>query len=166
MWDLTSPIFIVGVCCVLVSLGSAWAVRRGTHIPVLSSNRNQYAVLLVGISLIVAPQIMLHFGETRVRSIELFMPSNVDCDGYIPFRAEVRTAGGSGVVILDPEGPDWTFQSYTFGVGGAGAHEMRGRLRMRFGDNANAHYDTALYLVSRDPGEEVRSNSEVIRVDC
>lgn len=165
MWDLKSPLVILGIVCVLAAIVGGGVKALGSELPVISNWRRQSLLAAFGIVLIAVPQIVLRLGEFRVTEVTVSWDGDhyTGCNVHAAHTASITTAGGSG----EFDSRALVVGSYSAStktlVDGAGVHIVHG-----WGDNelrpgSAGDYPVVIEILSP---QQLKSEPSYLHVDC
>jgi hypothetical protein len=98
MWDVKSPLVILGVVCILAAIVGGGVQALGAQLPVINSWRRQAILAAFGVLLIAIPQIVIRHGEFRVTNVTVSWDGNQysGCVVRATYTAAITTKGASG----------------------------------------------------------------------
>ncbi len=165
MWDLKSPLVILGIVCVLAAIVGGGVKALGSELPVINSWRRQAVLAVFGIVLIAIPQIVLRVGEFRVTKVTVSWDGNhySGCNVHAAYTASITTAGGSG----EFESRALVVGTYTpstkTSVNGAGVHIVHGWGENELVPGSGEDYPVVIEILSP---QELKSDPSYLHVDC
>ncbi len=166
MWDLKSPLVILGVVCILAAIVGGGVKALGSQLPVINSLRRQAALAVFGILLIAIPQIVSRLGEFRVTQVAVSWDGDQyrGCIVRATYTASITTQGGSG----DFESRALVVGSYSGStkthVDGAGVHVIHGTGDNELAPGSSGDYPVVVEVLSP---QRLKSQPSYLHiVDC
>jgi hypothetical protein len=165
MWDVNSPLFILGIVCLLAAIVGGGVKAMGSELPVINSWRRQMLLALFGVILIAIPQITMRMGEFRVTKVTVAWDGDhyTGCNVHALFTASITIAGGAG----DFESRSLVVGTYASSVithvDGAGVHIIHGWGDANLQPGSSGEYPVVVEVLSP---QQLRSDPNYLHVDC
>ncbi|MEE2851308.1 MAG: hypothetical protein VX424_01455 [Actinomycetota bacterium] len=166
MWDLKSPLVLLGVVCILAAIVGGGVKALGAELPLINSWRRQSVLAAFGIALIAIPQMVIRIGEFRVTNVTVSWDGNQysGCVVRARYTASITTKGSAGefesraLVVTTYTSPVRTH------VDGPGLHVIHGTAENELAAGSHGNYPVIVEILA--PQELKSSPSYLHVVDC
>jgi hypothetical protein len=166
MWDMKSPLVILGVVCILAAIVGGGVKALGAQLPVINSWRRQAILAAFVILLVAIPQIVVRLGEFRVTNVTVSWDGSQysGCVVRATYTASITTEGASG----DFESRALVVGTYSKSVrthvDGPGVHIIHGAGENELTPGSNGKYPVVIEILSP---QQLKSRPSYLRiVDC